>query len=139
MIDTTCTVTEETAEELAQVVSPPIIRTQTRSTEPVDTRRKRDPTVEGISEQSEIYSGKKITLTSTGSSIVKLNQPNCISDIRVLPITERGDSLSYSPTVTHEDCISQSESSFRDSHKNDHVTLLTVGDNTDPQVKTDHS
>ena len=139
MIDTTCTVTEETAEELAQVVSPPIIRTQTRSTEPVDTRRKRDPTVEGISEQSQIYSGKKITLTSTGTSIVKLNQPNCISDIRVLPITERGHSSSNSPTVTHEDCISQSESSFRDSHKNDHVTLLTVGDNIDPQVKTDHS
>ena len=104
IISTSCTVAEETAEELAQIISPPIVRSQITTLESTSNE---DTESSGIS--------KPIVVTTTGRSIVNINKKLVDSDHENKP--ETGISKT-------------NDASSHESHRSDHVTLLSIGDNS---------
>jgi len=132
IINTSCTVAEETPEELAQVVSPPIVRSQIPASE--------DSSIEDA-RSAEI--SKHILVTATGSSIVKINKKSFETNETSTDIQEKRDntfivetSLSNQP----EKGISKTNDSLLESQRSDHVTLLSIGDDvSDTQFETENS
>ena len=75
-----------------------------------------------------------VVVTTTGRSIVNLNQPSCVT--RSEPAASREiadvpDILNTSNTDTN--CISQLGDSSHESLKHDHITLLSVSGTSNTQ------
>jgi len=114
IISTSCTVAEETAEELAQIISPPIVRSQIITLESTSNE---DTESSGIS--------KPTVVTTTGRSIVNINKKSVDSD------HENKPEMGISKT---------NDASSNESHRSDHVTLLSIGDNSlDTHFQADNS
>jgi len=129
MIDTSCTVTEETAEELAQVVSPPIIRSQITTSEHFHPSR-RDSLMENTFEKAGPNT-ECVVVTTTGSSIVNVNQQSCAAKCDSVQVIEKGDILSSKPSDSEDNSISKTHDSVKESRRQDHITLLSVGGTSD--------
>ena len=85
---------------------------------------------------------KQVVVTDIGSSIVSVNQQTCT----LHSISPSGDSSSRgdsSPLSTisskYEPSISKPDQSVTVPHRPDHVTLLSVGDTSDTQIKHENS
>ena len=91
-------------------------------------------------QESESKMTEQVVVTSIGSSIVNVNQQTSISHCSSLFVTERGDTPSLSNISNkHESSISKPNKSLCESNKHDHVTLLSVGDNSDTHIKDENS
>ena len=137
VINASCTVTEETAEELAEVISPPIMRSHTQSSKSFETREMRNiDATDHYCQIKPVMKEELVMTTTTGSSIVSINQPDFNAHSHTIDVTNREDaSTSSQVSKEHEICISTNDTTM-DTSKHDHVTLLSVGDT---QYNTDES
>ena len=141
IINASCSVTEETDEELAQVVSPPIIRSHAQ---PSTTSLQFGEQNAVIAKEFDIT--KKETLetvvvtTEIGSSLVNVNQQMPCHSHKI-DIGNTGDSSHVSTMFLKGQEVSMPKQvdTSSESPKRDHVTLLSVGDIPDTQFRVEKS
>ena len=141
IISASCSVTEETDEELAQVVSPPIIRSHAQPSTASLQFGEQNAVI-----AKEFDSTKKETLdtvvvtTDIGSSLVNVNQQMPCQSHKI-GIGNKGDSSHVSTIFSKGQEVSMPKhvDTSSESPKRDHVTLLSVGDIPDTQFRVEKS
>ena len=115
---------------MAQIISPPIVRSQISSTGAAS-----------IKDTKSFDSSKHITVTATGSSIVNINKKSFESNETSTDNQEQTDNkiIVEASSNQPETGIFKTNDSMSESHRSDHVTLLSIGDNvSDTQFKDDN-
>ena len=82
-----------------------------------------------------------MTVTATGKSIVKINKKSFESNETSIDNQEQTDNriIVEASSNQPETGIFKTNDSMSESHRSDHVTLLSIGDNvSDTQFKTDN-
>ena len=75
-----------------------------------------------------------VVVTTTGSSIVNVNQHSCGSNSESVHAIKKGEDPSLlRPSNTDVKSISKSDETVHELRRNDHITLLSVGGISDTQ------
>jgi len=115
------------------VVSPPIIRSQITSSDLFHHTKRDKFATENTFEKAEMTT-ECVVVTTTGSSIVNLNQQSCGSNSdSVHAIDKAEDPAFLRSSNTDVKSISIPDESVHESRRHDHITLLSVGGNSDTQ------
>lgn len=80
-----------------------------------------------------------VVVTTTGSSIVNVNQQSSSKRDSVHAIEKEEDPSLSRPSNTDVKSISKPDASVHESRRHDHITLLSVGGTSDTQFITKNS